>query len=280
MIRKPSLFPLRAGMLSGAFLMAALSAALLGGCKGNTTTAAMLEHRPGRPPKVVAHEAVGDMRLADPLTSSAWQHAMLPLVPPANTLRTTAPTQGAVLFDEKALYVAFICEKPGNSSTQSRDTVSLYVDPLGAGKELFQVTIDASGSTRCAWLRSGEPAEPLEDGSPDFGHPVSAMPDMEVKGLWSQVREGTEAGTAVWMAQVELPVAGLPRPLQVKPAVGERWKFNLVRTYTTLHGSQVVDQTQANLSPFYVNAQAVSPYRMAELEFGGAGKLATKNANE
>ena len=40
------------------------------------------------------------------------------------------------------------------------------------------------------------------------------------------------------------------------------------RTYgTTMNGNVPMDQAQANLSPFYVNAQAVSPYRLAELDF-------------
>ena len=267
MIRKLSMTPLRACVLSGAALMAVGSVVLLGGCKGNTTAAANVEHRTQKPPVVLANRASENMKAVDTLTSTAWRQAMLPLVAPANTLRTTTPTRAAVLFDDTTLYVAFICEKQTTGGT-SRDSVSLYLDPLNQGKELFQVTVDSTGSTRCAWLRSSEPAEPLENGAPDLGHPFWTVPDIAVKGLWTQVREGADQGNAVWTAQVALPLAGLPALLQAKPAVGSHWKFNLVRTFTTLDGQRVVDQSQSNLSPFYVNAQAVSPYRLAELEFG------------
>lgn len=266
MIRKLGMTALRACVLSGATLMAVGTVVLMGGCKGNTTAAAIVEHRTEKPPVVLANRTVEDMKAADPLTSAAWRQAMLPLVAPANTLRTTAPTRAAVLFDDGTLHVAFICEKQATGGA-SRDVVSLYLDPLNQGKELFQITVDSKGSTRCAWLRSSEPAEPLENGAPDLGHPVFSVPDIAVKGLWTQVREGTDQGNAVWTAQVALPLAGLPALLQAKPAAGMHWKFNLVRTFTTLDGQRVVDQAQSNLSPFYVNAQAVSPYRLAELEF-------------
>jgi len=279
MIRKTSILPVRAFVLSGLTLMAAGSAALLGGCKGNTTSAAIVEHRVGQPPIVIAQRATEDMRQADPLSSPAWQRAMMPLNAPANTPRTTAPTRGAVIYDDKTLHVAFICEKPthtGGSAAECRDVVSLYIDPLSTGTELFQITVDSTGQARCVWSRCSEPAEPLEDGSPNLGLPVSVTLDVPVKGLWTKIGEGMDKGNAVWTAQLALPVAGLPTKLQVKPEVGTHWKFNLVRTFTTMNGKLPLDQAQANLSPFYVNAQAVSPYRLAELDFG-VDKLAAND---
>jgi hypothetical protein len=279
MIRKATWTAFRTCVLSGAALMAALSFALLSGCKGNTTSAAIMENRTGKPPVVLANRAAKDVQTADPLTTPAWQKALAALVPPANTLRTTAATRAGVLFDDQTLYVAFICEKQTVASGQARDTVSLYLDPLGEGLELLQITVDSSGTPACVWLRSSEPAEPLEDGSPDLGHPVQAVPDLAVPGLAVRVREATDEGHAVWTCQVAVPLAGLPAKLQVKPAPTAHWKFNLVRTFTTLKGGKPGEQAQSNLSPVYVNAQAVSPYRLAELQFPddrpATNKLAT-----
>lgn len=276
MVRKKKLTHLRTWALSGAALIAVGGVALLGGCKGNTTSAAGMAIHAEKPPVVTASRAAMNMKETDPLTSSAWRNALAPLVPPVNTLRTTAPTRAGVLFDDETLYVAFVSERQPGSTGQSRDAVTLFLDPLCEGKELFQVTVDSTGATSCTWLRSSEPAEALEDGSPDWGHPVVATPDMKVSGMWTQVREGTDEGHSVWTCQLALPVAGLPKKLQVKPAAGAHWKFNLVRTYATIKDGRVVDQAQANLSPFYVNAQAVSPYRLADLGFADTtNKLAT-----
>ena len=260
-------FSFRVVTLLGLSLIAAGSAALLGGCKGNTTAAAVMEHRTGQPPVVKARRAAPAMQNADPLSNPVWQAAMLPLTAPTNTTRTTSPTRGAVFFDDAALYAAFICEKPAHAPAESKDVVSFYIDPLAQDTELFQITVDATGEAHCAWLRCSRPAEPMEDGSPNLGHPVSVNVDVDVKGLVTKVREGTEEGHDVWAVQIMLPINGLPKTLRVPPAAGAHWKFNLVRTFTTLNGGHVVDQAQANLSPFYVNALAVSPYRMAELDF-------------
>jgi hypothetical protein len=267
MIRKATMTPLRTCVLSGAALMAAFGVALLPGCKGNSTSAAVMEHRPGKPPVVIANRAAPNIQTADPLTNPSWRTVMLALAPPANTTRTTALTQAGVLFDDQTLYVAFICEKQPTTAAQSRDAVSLYLDPLGNGLELFQVTVDSTGTSACAWLRSSEPAEPLDDGSPDFGHPVVAVPNLTVSGLAVRVREATDEGHPVWTCQITLPLAGLPPKLQVKPAPTTHWRFNLVRTFATLKGGKLGEQFQSNLSPFYVNAQAVSPYRLADLQF-------------
>jgi hypothetical protein len=182
---------------------------------------------------------------------------------PANTTRTTANTQAAILFDSNMLYVAFASEcQPADKV--DHDGVSLFLDTThaGDGTEMVRITVNSDGSAECTWIRSATPAERREDGLPDFAHPVSTIPDIQIPGLVSHVTGGTHEGKGMWEAVVGVPMRALPMPLRTSPAAGARWKVNLLRTVTV---GQHKEQLQANLSPVYVGAQELAPYRMADL---------------
>ena len=257
----------RHGALLGATLIAAGFAALLGGCKNNTSSAATPERRVGKPPVVRPQFVQGPVRDADPVSSPVWRDAAWwALTAPANTARTTAPAQSAVLFDEGTLYVAVINDLPPATDADSRDAVALFLDTKGEGRELLQVTADSSGQAQCAWIRTDAAIEPLADGSPNLGYPLDVRPNFPLAGLDVQVRHGVFEGRAVWTVVLAVPVAGMPGLMQVLPTKEARWKFNVLRMYMVGTGSRR-EVMQANLSPVFVGAQAVSPYRLAELDF-------------
>lgn len=255
------------GALLGATLMAAGFAALLGGCKSNTSSAAIPERHVGKPPVIKPQVVQSSLRDADPVSAPAWRSAAWwVLAAPANTARTTAPAQGAVLCDEDTLYVAVINDLPPATDADSRDAVALFLDTKGEGKELLQITVDSLGQAQCAWIRTGAAIEPLADGSPNLGHPLDVRPNYPLTGLGVQVRQGVFEGRQVWTVVLAVPVAGMPALMQVMPTKDAHWKFNIVRTYMTGSGGRR-EVMQSNLSPVDVGAQAVSPYRMADLDF-------------
>lgn len=252
--------------LAAATFLAASTLSLFAGCKGNMTSAAIPERAVGTPPSVLAYPVTADLRTADPLSTPAWRNASwLSLTAPANTTRTTAPASAAILFDPGTLYVAFISNRQPTSVT--RDTVSLYLDttPAGDGTEMIKVSVDQTGDATCTWIRTSSPAVRRTDGSPDFAHPVTSIPDINVLGLWSRVGEGTRNGTPVWTAVVGVPLKSLPPPLRTSANPGTHWKFNLMRNVVEGGGTPKVEQLQANLSPVYVGAQEFAPYRLADL---------------
>ncbi len=248
-------------------LLASGSLALLSGCKGNTSAAAAMERTVAPPPVVMAYP-VGTSALVDPLSGGSWTNARwLPLLPPVNTERTTAPVSAATLYDATSLYVAFISNKPAGNVAM--DTVSVYLDSSsgGTGADMLQVTINKEGVTTCSWIRDAEPpVKARDDGSPDAFHPVSKIPNLGVAGLRVKTGESVQNGVAVWTAVVAIPLKSLPTPLRTMPVPGSHWKLNLLRTTVLGDTGSGSEQLQANLSPIYVASQAVSPYRMAELD--------------
>jgi hypothetical protein len=259
-------------LLLSATLLAGGSLALLTGCKGNTSAAAMVERTVTPPPMIQAYQLTSGQPIADPVTAPVWSSARwLPLVAPANTDRTTAPVSAAVLYDAKYLYIAFISDKPATSLTM--DTVSIYLDSsiAGTGADMLNLTLSPNGAVTTAWLRDAEPpTKPRDDGSPDLFHPVSRIPDITIPGLIAKTFDSVQNNKPVWTAVVAIPLKGLPLPLRSAPLAGANWKLNLLRTTLLPDTGAGVEQRQANLSPVYVGSQAVCPYRMASLTLAPA----------
>ncbi|HUO09653.1 MAG TPA: hypothetical protein VM008_15190 [Phycisphaerae bacterium] len=250
-------------------LCAAASLALLSGCKGNTSAAAMVEKTVSPPPHVQAYETRADPRYADPLTNPVWTAAhWLPLVSPIGTDRTTDAASGAFLFDANTLYVAIISHKP--ESAVAQDLVSVFLDSsrLCNGSEIIHVAVNSAGRASCTWIRDAEPpSRPRDDGTPDAFHPLSKIPvESMVPDLFTHIGAGTQHGRPVWTAVIAIPVRKLPLPLQAAPVAGTEWKVNLLRTTVATAPSSNLEPLQSNLSPVFVGQQAVAPYRMATLE--------------
>lgn len=260
---------LRPFRLAAALLGAVSLALTVGGCNGNSTSASPTTRPPvGIPPTVTAYFAPENVRTADPLGPGAWRSAAwTTLTAPANTLRTTATSRAAVLFDATTLYVAFINHRQPPAAVSLKDGVSLYLDTrTGAdGREMIKVSVDATGEPSCTWVRMSAPPAVRPDGSPDLGHPVSTIPDVTIPGLTARVGEGSFDGSPVWTAVVAIPLKTLPLPLRTSATPGAHWKFNLMRSVVTDWGTPRAEQLQANLSPVYVGAQEFAPNRLAEL---------------
>lgn len=252
--------------LMGIALAVAACGALLGGCRGNTTAAATVDHRVGAPPEIAALRAEADLTAVDPLAASGWQlAAWYPLQAPANTSHMAPPSRVAIYFDAGKLYVAVIAQSPA-TTFDTHDAISLYLDPLGQGREVMQITADAAGKMQCTWIRSGTPVQPQADGSPNIASPLDIRPDFQLSGMTCQVRQGMDGDHGAWSVAIALPVASLPAVMRAPLGQGE-WRINVLRTLTVDGSAGQHEQMQSNLSPVYLNAQAFSPYRMAHLKF-------------
>jgi hypothetical protein len=264
-----------------AAIAAAGSLALLSGCKGNTTSAAILEKVVTPPPTVTALPAAAQAGLADPLTDLPWVGThFFTFVSPINTDRSAPPARAAFLYDSSMLYVAFVSDT--GTAAADQDTVSVYLDSsaAGDGTQLLQVAVRHDGAASATWMYASSPAMKREDGSPNFQHPLATVPNYRVEGLSVKRRDAQEHGHRVWTAVVGIPLKEVPLPLRSSPQPGTHWKVNLLRTVTAETAGGGRQLFQSNLSPVYVNAQPVSPYRMAELYLSPGRMTADVSAPE
>ena len=242
------------------------------------------------PPAPVLHaEAVTVNPLdCNPLTSSLWRRANWShLVAPINDTRGAPPTQVACAYDATQLYVAFICADnevylgaPAKNPWE-RDSVELWIDtaavphvdssgrpesaPRAAGCEVMRVVATPQGEAFTYWYRAASPPKPRDDGSPDFTHPISMISNVQVQGLKVKAASGVLEGQRVWTAVVALPLAKLPAQMRTHPEAGAHWHANLIRNDWIKTSEGTHDLLQSNFAPVYQSAQAVSPYRMADL---------------
>jgi len=267
----------------GAVALAATIA--LWGCKEHSAAQAPESLPPA--PVLHAEAAVGDNPLTLELYNSPfWKKAVWsPLVAPLNDTRTAPPTQVACAYDAKNLYVAFVCADSDvfaatpKAQPWERDSVEVWLDTAtppkseaahptpalrAAGCEVFRVIVTPQGQAAAYWYRCAAPPRPREDGTPDFAHPISTIP-RSMPGLQVKVGSGVVGGQGAWTLILALPLNELPAPLQTRPQAGARWHANLIRNdwIRTPEGKR--ELAQSNFSPVYPSAQAVSPYRMAEL---------------
>lgn len=256
--------PRRHWLLLSLTLAAAGSAALLGGCRGNTTSAAPPEHHAGKPPTIEATRVSKEIRSANPLGADVWKVAhWTEFQPSLNNNRTTPLTRCAILFDDQNLYLGIISRDQAGSLS---DSICFYLDTTASGNELLEFRMEGDKAT-CSWMRSVAPAQPLEDGTPDLGFPVVVQPNYVVKGLWSANFEGYDGEAPARALVLGVPLASLPVPMNIAPVSAQSWKVNAIRTIMVPRGDGASQRLESDLSPIYSGAQAVSPYRMAELKF-------------
>ncbi len=218
-----------------------------------------------------------------PIGHRAWFHC-----PVNEYCRSAPPTQVACAYDATHLYVAFVCASNDiqadvpNAKPWENDSVEIWLDTASAPKtdeqnrpmpshavgcEVFRIVATPAGSAYTYWYRSATPPQPQEDGTPNFAHPITMnpVPLSKVPGLKVKIGQGVVNNQPVWTAVVALPLASLPPQLRVKAEPGAHWHANLIRNdwIKTPHGNR--DLLQSNFAPVYQSAQAVSPYRMADL---------------
>jgi hypothetical protein len=183
--------------------------------------------RPGG--EYVVHRAGGPIQIDGVLAESAWDRAERagPLVRSLDGKRASAATEARLLWDDEALYVAFLCEDPNVSGAFFGDDEKLYTS------NVVEIFLDASGDGSRYDEIEVAPTNALFDasfsGGPRQGMDLSwsshARHAVHVDGTLNDSRD-VDRG---WTVELAIPFAsltGMPRP---QPQRGDRWKFNLYR---------------------------------------------------
>ncbi|MEI8194753.1 MAG: hypothetical protein WCI73_02470 [Phycisphaerae bacterium] len=269
--------------LLAALTLAVACITLFSACKGDSAPVAKAVPIPASPELRVL-PAAADPLTVNPFTGDTWKNAAwLTLGPPLRDARTPPLTRVAAVYGATHLYVAFLCQSPDmppiannlagtpiplNALDQDRAEVWLDTSSAQNGTEVFAIVVTSAGQVQRTWYRSTMPPEPMEDGSPNFQHPMMQIPDYPLPGLDIRNTRGTLQGHPAWATVVAIPFHSLPLPLRVDPAQvkpGSHWKVNLIRADFIKKEGQSREVLQANLAPVYPSCQQVSPYRMTKL---------------
>lgn len=258
------------GAALAAVMLSVVAFAALGSCKNNPPAAETNGAPAAAIPVLHALPASGEVLKAEVLTSALWRGASwVNLSPPLNDTRTTPRTRVACLYDAEKLYIAFAGVnsegRPGGTSA----AVLLDSSKNQNGTEFFEITVDpetvGDASIRgMMWHRPTLPPAPNPDGTVNYTIPISRVPGFGVKDLQVLAGKGQVDGQPGWTVVFAIPMKTLPGPLKGTPTAGVHWRVNLLRQDELSAGGRR-DVVQGNLSPVFLGAQAVMPYRMSEL---------------
>ncbi|HTV47085.1 MAG TPA: carbohydrate-binding family 9-like protein [Phycisphaerae bacterium] len=275
-----------AALLSGALLCA------LPGCKdsSNANAAADSQQNVSEPLVMNAVELTPDSTpMAGPLANPFWASTRWYTLNSASAGQDPAAvTRAAVAYDQSNLYIAYICTgtPPRFDPTAApmnlwrHDCVEIWLDTSREqnGTNFFEIVVAPNGRTNAVWHSSATPPQPDPNGNLDLNHPYSVIP-WKTTGLKTTAATGLWQGQSAWTLVVQIPLNSMPKPLQSIPAVGDRFRINLLR-YQWMPGDagQPDELTQYNLFPVPSEAQAVTPYLMGRLVLGSSdeGNLAIK----
>ena len=158
------------------------------------------------------------------LTEFTW--AALPRVGRFTDIRqanqaTAAPTEATVAWDDRNLYVAFVCtdENPwGTMDTRDsrlweQEVVEVFLDPDGDGKNYPELEVSPHNVVVDLLI-------------PAAGAGLSTAIRWDIEGL----RTAVAKHAAGWTVEIAIPWASLREAgTSVKPAIGDKWRVDLYR---------------------------------------------------
>jgi hypothetical protein len=147
-------------------------------------------------------------------------------------------TQAMAVYDDRALYLAFLTRYPDHSALQSHpehdrlvqddDQVGLVIQPGEAAKgSFFRILVNPANATLDVWQPSPELSRKLRNREiPPELVPIALAypkyPEWEPEGL----QTASQAGRTSWTVEMKIPFEDL---LMSGVPLGQTWKGNFVR---------------------------------------------------
>ena len=212
--------------------MAVLAAAALPACRDRSAGAGWLSGSRPPLPTYRAARAKGGVVIDGRLDEAAWAAAeRVELVDTRSGRPPRYGTEARLLWDERALYVAFRCEddlvwaRPGrldDDAIYEDEVVEIFLDPSGRGREYVEVEVSPANVRFDARFSS-----PRSDLSRARSWSSGALSAVAIDGGLTE--GGAPAvGARGWTVELALPWPALG----VSPRGGARWRMNLYRLET------------------------------------------------
>jgi hypothetical protein len=216
-------------------------------------------------PVYKAARATGPITIDGKLEEPDWKGAVStgPFVRSMDGGPTKFRTEAKLLWDDKNLYVAFICQDEDVWTSYTKHDEPLY------NQEVVEIFIDADGDGRTYNELEISPANVTFD-----AYFEERRKDLEKAITWESgmktavVVDGTlnNPGDADkgWIAEAAIPIANLAAVPHVPPLVGDKWRINLYRL--DWYSDRKVNEGSA-FSPLFMGDFHNLP-RFGWLEFG------------
>lgn len=146
----------------------------------------------------------------------------------------TPATTAKLLWDEKHLYVAFICEDAFIQSTYAKhddelwnqDVVEVFLDPDGDGKNYYELQASPAGVTFDSFL----PEYRKNQNDWESGMNAAARVDGTLNSEKGQ--------DTAWTVEMAIPFSAIQHAPSSPPKVGDTWRANLFRIDMKASGFQ------------------------------------------
>jgi hypothetical protein len=208
-------------------------------CQGWCATPAF-GHEPGL--TVAIHKVQRSLRIDGRLDDPGWRTAArieLAWTAAEKGVSDSIRTQVMAIYDEKALYVAFLNREPDTANLLATvsehdkavpgdDSVGILLETGNSGKgALFAIYVSSANVTYDTWTPSGELMEKRRNGEIPVELVPIAMaypkgPDWDPKGL----KTATHIEKGSWTLEIRIPFEDL---LQSGVPEGKTWGVNFVR---------------------------------------------------
>ena len=243
--------------------LAVLGAALVG-CRDPTAGPGWLSGSRPPPPSYRAVRASQPIAVDGSLDEAAWTNAQR--VELVETLTGRSPryrTEARLLWDDRALYVGFICEddevwvRPGRRDDDpiyEDEVVELFLDPSGSGRGYIEIEVSPVNvrfdARFASWRSDLETARTWSSG---------ARTAVRVDGTIT-VGDAAPGLARGWTVEIALPWAALG----LQPMGGERWRMNLYRIET--HNRRHVVEGSGFSPPLRGDFHALDRFGWLELQ--------------
>ena len=170
-------------------------------------------------------------KMADPL----WQQSVLVLLTDADTGNSPQlATTVRLLYNQKYLYVAYVCTADTLHATLTKhddplyteDAVEIFLAPSGSFRDFYEIEVSPLNTI----LDSYQLSYSLPDGSYrklDFNPGYTCenlQTQVSVDGILNQTH-----GAKTWIVEMAIPFAAIVGRDNIVPNLGDRWRANFCR---------------------------------------------------
>ncbi|MBN1541342.1 carbohydrate-binding family 9-like protein [candidate division KSB1 bacterium] len=186
-------------------------------------------------PRYTCNRAAQPLLLTGRIDDPQWQKAeWIDLVDAVSGKRAEMETRVKCLYDDRYLYVAFICEDSHVWGTHTRrdepifdqECVEVFLNPADTPHHYYEINLSPKNVVYDTHIINNRtPENPLAE---FLGFPQLDFKDLHT-AVWIDGQADLPGGARGWRAEFAIPLAELFGAPHYPPRPGDRWRVNFYR---------------------------------------------------